>query len=440
MSRTTAAVLLLLGAWACAGAIGRVHALQSLSPPDLAFFHQATWSAAQGHGFSQTALEFDAGTLTGSIHLSLVRALWVPLYALLPAVETLVALQAVALTAALSTVALTLPRNGRLAAVLVGLHPLSLALADCDLRPLTFVVAPALLVVAGLMRKQAGLVALGAFGAALAREEAPLVLAALVPFAVVRRQWRGLAVLVMGGVVAAALPWAVWGHGRNITANSDLMGTLDQIQAGQRPWVRWPVELQFGGRALVAAWPALLAPELLVPGLLGWGFLVVFSELEPAAPGQGGLHYLSVVAPLLLGAAWVGLPRAVSRLGHRPTAWLVGLGLLAGLPEHIDHARWVGATPPPPIAAVRAQDGAVLSVPEAAPLLSGRPTLRILGHFQPTEARVAAVCAEVDHAVLPSERPPEGPPAAEWDAWHAALPAEGLRVVHQDARHTVWAR
>ncbi len=76
------------------GAVGRVHALESLSPPDLAFFHQSSWSAIHGHGFDQTALEFDRGTLLGSMHLSLVRLLWLPIHWMAPTIESLVALQA----------------------------------------------------------------------------------------------------------------------------------------------------------------------------------------------------------------------------------------------------------------------------------------------------------------------------------------------------------
>ena len=60
----------LLSAAGAAAAVGRVRAVDSLSPPDLVFFAQSAASAARGEGFAQTALRFDHGGLTTSVHLS----------------------------------------------------------------------------------------------------------------------------------------------------------------------------------------------------------------------------------------------------------------------------------------------------------------------------------------------------------------------------------
>ena len=455
MERADRLIIVGLGVLAGTFSIARLRALESLSPPDLAFFHQATWSAARGDGFVQTALEFDAGTLFGSIHLSLIRAVWVPIYAMLPAVETLVALQGVCVVAASATAAaacVSEQRDRPLVALLVGLSPLALALGACDLRPITFLVAPAMLAVAGVWRERSGWVMAGVLGALLAREEAWMVCAALVPFAAVRgyskRRWRDLVVVLLGVAAGLAMPRVVWGHGGNISANAHLAGTWAALWDGSRPWLRWPVEQAFALRVLAAAWPAGLCPELLVPAVVGWAWLMVFSELEPAAPAHGGLHYLAVVAPLLLGAAVVGWERLAAVVANdRRWMWRGALlaPLLLAAPELLDGLDWTRqALRPGPLATqvdqLRSETGPVVVVSQAAPLLSGREVLRIQGHFSPTPDRIRGVASEVDHAVLPAERPADGPPAAEWDAWQKALPAAGLGVQATVEGQSVWGR
>lgn len=336
----------LLGVLYVAAAVGRVRAGETLSPPDLAFFFQSCWSAAHGAGFHQTALEFDRGTLLGSIHLSPVRALQVPICRLVTQPAGIVATQAAAVAAGAVVCTRLLPPRQTMAAaalLLLGLHPLTMALATVDMRPITFLVPAGALVALGLHRERAVLVAAGAALAAAAREEAPLVLAAFLPFAWGRRRRVQLALLAGIGL-SAALPWLAWGHGANIRTNTDPLATLDQIRTGARPVFRWHQETGFLGRALVAGTPALLAPELLLPALGGWLWILVFSELEPAAPGQGGLHYLAVVGALFLPAIAVGLGRLL-RWRASP-ALLVGLTVLlvvGGGPELAQLLRWVAA-------------------------------------------------------------------------------------------------
>ena len=440
-----------LGALGASFAVARVRALASLSPPDLAFFHQASWSAARGLGFSQTALEFDAGTLLGSIHLSFIRLLWVPLSALSGGPELLVATQGTLLTAGVAAAGgLIVDRQHRLpVAVLLGLSPLALSLAACDLRPLTFLVAPGVLVAAGLSRSRAAWVALGTLAVVAAREEAVYVLGAMVPFAMAQawrtRQLASAAVLMAGVTAAAALPQLVWGHSSNIQANSDLAATVDQLLSGTRPVFRWPVELRFLGRFGLAALPALLCPELLLPGIIAWSFLAVFSQLEPAAPGHGGLHYLAVVAPFFLAATAVGLQRATVWFRGRRLWALAGVAAVMAAPELEDGLRWTSSalTSSPlhaEVARIRATTGGVLTISQAAPLLSNRPVLRIQGHFTVDAKRVNTVATEVDHALLLAHRPTEGPPALEWDLWQEALPAAGLKPVAQVQHVQVWSR
>ncbi|MBO85266.1 MAG: hypothetical protein CL927_07900 [Deltaproteobacteria bacterium] len=450
--RRALAALTTLGATA---AVARLRALQSLSPPDLAFFHQATWNAAQGNGFVQTALEFDAGSLLGSVHLSLIRVVWVPLYALMPAPETLVALQGAVLMGGTAAVAgLIAGSRARSATwlIVLGLHPMTVALATCDLRPLTFIVAPSLLVIAGLLHARTPFVVLGAAGAILAREEAWMLLSALLPFAIVstraHRKPRLLFALASAIITAWALPRAIWGHGANVSANADLFGTLQALWNGDRDWFRWPVELYFAARCMLAAWPAVRCPELLVPAAVGWLGLMVFSNMEPSAPVHGGLHYLAVLAPLLLGAAAVGwhrICRDAPSTARSARSWWVVAGIVLASPELGRMLHWTqAALHRSPLAheitRVRHAPGGVLALPSVAPLLSGRPVLRIQGHFSPTPGRVATVASEIDHALLTTERPADGPPAEEWDTWQSALPAAGLNIRTTVEGVQVWER
>jgi hypothetical protein len=255
-------------------------------------------------------------------------------------------------------------------------------------------------------------------------------------------------VLLAGMGLSWLLPRWAWGHGANITANADPMGTLQDLLAGERPWLRWPVELYFALRCLVVAWPAVRCPELLLPALAGWASLCVFSEMEPAAPEHGGLHYLAVLAPLLIGAATIGWRRFWEASSVSACRWWTVLAIISlggALPELVRTAHWCHQSIRPTALAdevdrIRAEPGGVLTVSRAAPLLSGRPLLRIQGHFAPAPTRIATVAAEVDHALLRAERPPEGPPAVEWDEWQNALPAAGLHVRSTVEGVAVWGR
>ncbi len=423
-------------------AIGRQRGFEALSPPDVAFFHQSTWSAAQGQGFAQTALEFDRGALLGSVHLSPVRLLWVPLYRLLPSLSTLVALQAAVVLLGAVIVARLAGASARIAAAVFLLHPLTIGLACTDLRPLVFVVPGVLAVVLGLARGRVSAVVLGGLWTIAAREEAPFLLAALLPWALAQRS--GLrCVLALTGCVAAgfAAPMLAWGHLSNISINQDPVGALSAIGDGGLPGRSG--ELGFGLRCLLAAPAAALAPTLLVPAAAGWALLVVLGQMEPMAPGEGGVHYLAVVHPLLLAAAAVGVTRLPERWG-RLRSGAVALALLGGLPELAQSARWAAIAVAGPRGEVadlerllepaRADRGAVLADPEVAPLLAERPILRVRGHFAATPERVSAVADEVRWMV--------GRPGAareeERALWDAAFAARGFQRRGEAGEWELW--
>ena len=416
-----------------ASAAGRLRAMESLSPPDLAFFHQATWSAARGLGFAQTALEFDRGTLTGSVHLSLIRALWVPAAALGAGPAALCAAQGAVV--GLSALILAWGLRGRAPAALllpVGLHPLLWALGPCDLRPLIWSVPALCLLLAGAWRGRPGAVLAGAAWAALCREEAPLLIAAAGPAVLLRRD-RGVALAWAAGLAgAAALPFAVWGRASNLATHADPVAELGRLLAGERPLLRWWQEAHFGARCLLAALPALAAPELLLPGIAGWLWLVALSEREPAAPGQGGLHYLAVVAPFVLAAAALGAARLRARLSpgaRRAGALLWGaLAAAAAGPLLLRAAGWSAGLASPDahvgqldelLAPVEADPGGVLADPRVAPRLSGRAVLRIQGHIDAGPERRAAEAQDLRWAVISLE------PQPELGAWRESLEGAG---------------
>ena len=438
-------------------AVGRQRALEPLSPPDLAFFHQSTWSAAHGLGFAQTALPFDGQTLTGCIHLSLVRAAWVPAYLLLPRVETLVALQAAAVgLGALLVAALARQAGltGRLLPALLALayaaHPMTLGLAVADVRPLIFAVPGVLLTVLGLRSGRAMLVLAGGVVVLSAREEALWLLAALLPAAglLAWRSRRLAPLLSLGGLVAmgAALPLLAWGRLSNMAATTDHAATWAAIQAGERGLLRDPSEALFGLLSLLLCLPALRQPLLLLPGLAAWLYLATFSGLELAMAGEPGIHYLAVVQPYLWAAGAVGMWQ-ISRPSRR---WLPALSLvllvisgalslvrLPGLPA------WGLASFVLPgeaaalhaLAAPVAQDpGGLVAEPRLAPTLAGRAVLHVRGNLYADRTRLGELAPELDWALLDYDKPEargtsakdRGRPAEERRWWREALEGAGL--------------
>ncbi|RME20861.1 MAG: DUF2079 domain-containing protein, partial [Deltaproteobacteria bacterium] len=292
-----------LGAVLVLAAVGRQVELAAIAPGDLAAFHQATFNAAHGRGFSQTALSFEGQSLRTSVHFSPVRALWVPPYRIRPGLSTLVALQGIAatvalwLTARVARAAGGTPLTAAAAVAIVGLSPLTVGVATADLRPLAFVLPGVMAVGLGLLRPSAPALLLGGAWVAACREEAPLLLAALLPAALLlhRPHRRRLPALLLAMLCAGSVLLLVlaWGRLSTMSTNDDLAGSAVAIATGQRPLFRDATEARAGLRALAGLLPALAAPALALPGVAAWTFLAVFSVHEPAMPGQPGAHYLA---------------------------------------------------------------------------------------------------------------------------------------------------
>lgn len=439
-------------------AVGRQRALAPLSPPDLAFFHQSTWSATQGLGFAQTALPFDGQTLLGCIHLSLVRLLWVPVYWLAPHVETLVALQALAigLTALLAgSVARAAGASAKLATAMVllaGLHPMSVGLATADVRPLVFLAPGVLLAVLGLLRDREGLVLLGALAVIAAREEAVWVLSALLPFALLRGRagWKPTLALALGIALAAALPLLAWGRLSNIAATPDHAAVWAQIEAGSRGLLRDRGETVFGLLSLAMLPMALRTPFLLLPALAAWAYLATFSGLELAVTGEPGVHYLAVVHPFLLAAAAVGLGRISWWPGPLPVYALALASFVVSWSALPQGPGWLMAVASPPedaqalhrlAAPVAASEGGVVAEPRLAPTLAGRTILHVRGNRYADRTELPGLVGELDWALLDADgRHAEGRPAQERGWWREALEDEGFTREAVRSGVERWAR
>lgn len=489
--------------WLVPGAMGRQRLMEAISPTDLAFYHQATYNAAHGNGFFQTVLEFDGSTLLGSLHLDLLRALFVPFYWLWPSVYCLVGLQAlgmalgVMLVGALVRACLDSPYPGSLAREtsdgglphdLTGLwvvllawlgaaatHPLTLELAAADVRPIVWMAPGVLLTVWALTRGSLLALLVGALVTLLAREEGIWLLLALVPYALVLdrglvhrlkaesvtppRQFSGEALEVqlllevpylrVTLLLFCASLWAmglmlVWGKLAQLSAVSDASTVIHGISSGTRGLFRSEAEVTFARRCLLPLLPGLLAPELLLPALLGWSVLTIFSGFEGVGPGGRGIHYLAVVYPLIFAAAAVGFGRMfrswrrASGQAQRPrakqTLGLLGVGMSTlvllscvweGRPQWERYAAWwLGMFEPSGrvlqleahLQPVLDDPGPVLTVPRYAAMLAGRERLYVVGESRLTSELVTSRLSRVRYAVLTPPGEDE-----ELQTWHRAL-------------------
>ncbi|MCK6502414.1 hypothetical protein L6R53_03295 [Myxococcota bacterium] len=454
----TAAAALLLSL----AAMARQQALAALSPLDLAFFTQSACMAARGRGFAQTVLSFDGSTLGTSVHLSPDRLLQVPAAALAGATG-LAGLQGAAVGLGLGAVAALAQRAGatpRAAAILVlaaAAHPLTLALATADARPITFMVPGVLWAAWALQAGRplplalAGLLTIGA------REEAPLALAGLLPWAAGRSRASQLT-LVGLVLLALALPLLTWGHSGSTSLHDDPGGALRAILAGARPLLRDPGEARFLLLCLLAAPAALFAPRLLLPGLLGWLALISLSQREPAHPTGAGMHYLALACPLLLAAAATGAGRLCAR-GRAPAVavplTLLALAGAAAAPGWSQVAGWAADRLGGDLRLAARQelldaprdddDGGVLAVSPVVPPLACRAGLWVPGHVDKDPAARQRVARAVDWALLPdrlgsADEGLEGVRPEELEAWRGLLEAEGLAVDRRGGGLERWRR
>lgn len=452
------------------GAVAQQYVLRAVSPTDLAYYHQSIWSAGHGLGFAQTVLQFDGSSLLGSLHLDLIRVALVPLYVILPSVYTLVGLQALGIgVAALLTACLAEespgepPVPGWLGPVVMSLaclHPLSIELALADFRPLVLLVPGTLLSLWALEHFRLGWMLLGGLVTISAREEGWQVLGALLPYAGLK-VWRlpptsrkkafslllGLLGLTLLGL---GLPLLAWGKLTQLSATASWQEVLVQLSAGERPLFRSPEEARLGGWSLLVLFPVLWVPELLLPALAAMGVLTIFSPFEGVGPGGRGIHYWSVVQPLLLGAWALGLGRARRWLHARARGgfWLLllvsGLLMLEGsrVPlERVSQRVRDGYSPPPALVELHGllkplgeSSAGLLVSPALSGLLANRSLLRVVGEARLDPPYVAETVAHIHAAVL------EVGETEELLVWQAALEQAGFEVTGEAAGQRLWQK
>jgi hypothetical protein len=438
-------------------ALGRQHALQPLSATDLAFFHQSAWSAWQGYGFAQTVLSFDGQRLLGCVHLSPIRLLFAPLTVL--GLGGLVALQALAMASAawagasLARGAGASRSGASLAALVVGLHPLTVTLAVTDLRPLVFLAPAVLWLAVAVQRGRLGWGIAAGLCVLCTREEAILAPLALLPFALGRRDHRSAALLGGLSALGVALLYAAWGQLSSLPAGPEPLAELAAMLDGSRPVFDNGAELVFLLLCLLTALPALFARSLLIPGLLAWLWLLLFSNREPVDALGAGVHYLAVAHPFVLGAVAVGLGRAQRRVQRwRGGRWVaLGLAALTLASLALQGPRglgWIRAlvAPPDGLRAARALldaplasgDG-VLCDPAVAPTLAGREGLWVQGEVQASDEAFEAVLEGIAWAVLRADAPEAAEPGAlERRRWRGLMEDRGMDLLGSGGELELW--
>jgi len=307
-------------------------ALKAVYAPDLAFFTQLIWSVAHGLGFQQTALAMErTGGLLDLTHFVPGLALLAPLQMIWPGPASLLALQGLAWGLALVPLVRVVeraegPRWAILAGLIFALHPFSLRLALADFRPAILAVLPLMWCLERLQRGRWGEAALlGALACSL-REDVAATLAVLGPaaWALTRpRRWRDLPRALATPGITALLWLAVvvrWkGRGSDFLPDRSFWWPLVDPQV--------PEALAREASAFwqPALWPALIAPEVLLPALPGfYGVYWLTGHWVGVDAHDGRIHYLAFLAPALAIGCAVGGAR-LARWLRRRDAWVVGL-------------------------------------------------------------------------------------------------------------------
>ncbi|MFM7203580.1 MAG: DUF2079 domain-containing protein [Myxococcota bacterium] len=457
-------------------AVAQPFLLRALSPTDLAYYHQSLWSATHGLGFAQTVLQFDGSSLLGSLHLDLIRVALVPAYALWPSVYLLVSLQAVGiglaawLTARLFALPPAEPAPAEPAhaepwllpcvMTLACLHPLSIELALADFRPLVLMVPGTLLTLWALERQRLSWMVVGGLITMTAREEGWQVLGALLPYAGIRAwrtpsEFRPLAIrscwmLLSLTLLGLSLPLLAWGKLSQLSATASWRDVLAQLQAGERPLFRSPDEAQLAGWSLWVFFPALCVPELLLPALAAVGVLTVLSPFEGVGPAGRGVHYWSVVQPLLLSAWALGLVRVRAWMGTRARVGIplmllcTGLLMLSGARQQLHRLEQLLTHLSQPSEALRdlheqlaplhASGEALLVSPALSGLMANRAHLRVVGEARLDPHYLQETVQQVDAAVLEREG------SDELRTWQLRLEQAGFEPVMEVAGYVFWRK
>ena len=304
---------------------------------DLAFFHQIFYAAVHGEAWTSPLLLEPQGFFE-MVHFHPIFGALVPLYALRPSVDTLLAFNIAAVVGAAIPLALLAQACtsrrwfGVAAAAAWLLWPPVEAAALADFRPLHFMLPGWMAVALGVHTRRRLPLLFGALLCMLAREEAAYLLATsgavltILPYGKARRRKEGLWLLGLGalwfGVLLAIkgnlffhfdpLAWFAAGEGG---PSSDLTITrLGHLAS-----------LLFGGFIAAVYAPTLLA--VAAPVVL-WLLLDPYREWH--ALNGNYVHYRAVLLPWIAAGGVIGLAHALERWTPRfgERIWAFGTLLL----------------------------------------------------------------------------------------------------------------
>jgi hypothetical protein len=384
----------------------KLHNLASSWGYDLAFFHNLLFNTIHGDWFVQSSSPHEASGLFGLHHTYPILLGVLPIYAVLPRVDTLLWLQVAAVASSAIPVARLARRAGASpgeAVTVAGCHLLQMPLlmtALCDFRPIVLSI-PLLLWTMALALEDRRLWAFALTAATLTvREDMVYLLVvigaalAVLPVLGARRPWIGAGI---GGI--AILYWVIiTGIGGEFTYYFD----PGEIGRSGAPDLDAPIAARAGFLVPYAAPFGLggcLAIPLLAPGGLVGSYLLVLSPYEWADwSGVYGHHTAPLIASVS-GAAAVGWARVLRRLPmfrrrHALAALVVVqvLVLIGLTPARLRQTTSAPGMSAEQVDEVRGlldqigEDEAVASDYRTMALLSGRRTQYAVSDFRFTEA------------------------------------------------------
>ncbi len=385
--------------------IGRYREFRSAWPWDFAYNNQWFWSLLFGDGYvSVYPVNFwalEGPSVWVKTHLDPIRLLILPIYALVPGPETLIAVQNVILwwtvPAAFGLVRSESgsTRLGLLAALLVPLTPQLWPLAWNDFREMELAIPFVLWAIQGYRDRRAGLTAFGIAGMLACREEYALVVACLAILPPRRPEEIGRTYRWSRGMVALGVGWMLL-----------VYFAFESVSVSHL--VPWSYMGQFGVTSTPPADRAASALGLFVLGLGTWSLLAIpaprlailalFWILEAARDrwtmgmlATSSWHYVRFTAPavaLALAAGLVGFARVGSWVLRRRGGRLALAGLWAAIAAGLLAARFEvvsrvdGVAGPIPAAEARAirswigqvaaDDGVLAAYEVSVPLSSRR--------------------------------------------------------------------
>lgn len=459
-----------LAVWGLAGGLAAVTTVQSLGlyrefrsawPWDLAWNNQWFWALAFGDGILSVRpvnyWAIEGPSVWVHTHLDPIRLLILPIYALAPGPETLIAVQN-ALIWWTVPAAFGLVRSesgstrlGLLAALLVPMTPQLWPLAWNDYREMELALPFVLWTIEGYRGRRADLTAFGVAGMLACREEYAALVACLAILPPRQSEEVGRTYRWSLAMVALGSGWLLLVYfGFESLAVSHL--------------VPWSYMGQFGGEAPPPADQATAAIDLLVFGLGPWCLLATLAPrlailallwiIEPsrgrwaegmlATPSWHLVRYTAPAVALTLAAGLIGfarvgvwlLPRRGGRLALAGLWVAIAAGLVVARSEVVSRlGRVAGPIPATEAAAIRAWidrvapgDGVLAAYEVSAPLSSRRYLYSdVLDINRPPG--FPRLAPEIRWAFLPRGR--LDPRALTTQGFEVVYPGEALWVYHR---------